>query len=318
MICELESNYYRESVHGDPSHSLSLFVRTVSKFELHWVFDPEFTLPASPSPCATSFTHTQGVQMPTWGLSSSVTMMDAGVDTTSCIWACSPSCGDENLSSAYELYSLDDESATAQAILPNQYSTETSEIWTPSPNHLWSTEYNGFLQVSTEIISRLKKEVCCKRSGQAMYPHEWNFQTANECYALFGPDSLTKFTEEYWSTWYIHWPAIHRATFQISQASAALIASMVLLSTSYSPDTNTRNLGRCWSDAVELMVFTDEYFGSATLYSAVNKACLERRLRALQAGLAICVYQTFEGSAMSKRRARRTRFNEVVDVSCLS
>jgi hypothetical protein len=150
-----------------------------------------------------------------------------------------------------------------------------------------------------------------------MYPHEWNSQIASECYALFGPDSLMRFTEEYWSSWYIHWPAIHRATFRASEAPAVLVASMVLLSTSYSSDVDLRELARCWADVVETMVFTDEFFGSATMYSALNAACLERRLRALQAGLAMCVYQIFEGSSIAKRRARRSRFNDIVDVSRL-
>ncbi|KAJ8061506.1 hypothetical protein OCU04_009320 [Sclerotinia nivalis] len=252
--------------------------------------------------------------MPTWGLPSSVTMMDAGDTTASCTWPWSAGSDDEDSPWAYESYNLDHESARIEAIQPTQYLTEASKIWTPSPDHLWSTGYNDCLTVSNEIISRLRNEICRKRSGQAMYPHEWSSQIANECFALFGPNSLMKFTEEYWSAWYIHWPVMHRATFRISQAPAALLASMVLLATSYSSDANTRELARCWGDAVETIVFTDEYFGSATLFSALNVACLERRLRALQAGLAICVYQAFEGSAIAKRRARRSRFNEIVDM----
>ncbi|KAJ5457036.1 hypothetical protein N7530_012310 [Penicillium desertorum] len=251
--------------------------------------------------------------MPTWGLPSSVTVMDAGDATASCIWHWSAG-SDENPPCAYESYNLDHESARIDAIQPTQYLTESSKTWTPSSDHLWSTEYDDCLTVSNEIMSRLRNEICRRRSGQAMYPHEWSSQVANECFALFGPTSLIKFTQEYWSTWYIHWPAIHRATFRISQAPAALVASMVLLATTYSVDANTRELGRCWGDAVETMVFTDEYFGNATLFSSLNAACLERRLRALQAGLAICVYQTFEGTAISRRRARRSRFNEVVDM----
>jgi hypothetical protein len=316
IISQLESNSYRESIRGGASQSLSLFVRTISKCELNWVFDPGFTLPASPSPCATSFSHAQGSRMPTWGLPSPVAMMDAGDATASCIWPWSSGSDDENSPCAYEPYDPDHESARIEAIQPTQYLTEASQTWTPSPDHLWPTGYDDCLTVSNDIISRLKNEICRMRPGQAMYPHEWSSHVVNECFALFGPTSLMKFTEEYWSSWYIHWPAMHRATFRISQAPADLVASMVLLATSYSSDANTRELARRWGDAVETMVFTDEYFGSSTLFSSLNAACLERRLRALQAGLAICVYQTFEGSAIARRRARRSRFNEVVDVSC--
>ncbi|EXL66429.1 hypothetical protein FOPG_17390 [Fusarium oxysporum f. sp. conglutinans race 2 54008] len=245
---------------------------------------------------------------------SSVTTMDPGDTAVSCVWPWSSDFNNENSPCAYGSLNLDHESARIEAIQPTPYLAEASKTWTPSPGHLWSTGYNDYLTVSNEIMSRLRNEICHKRSGQAMYPHGWSSQIENECFALFGPNSLMKFTEEYWSTWYIHWPAIHRATFRISQAPPALVASMVLLATSYSPDVHTRELARRWGDAVEAIVFTDEHFGSATLFSTLNAACLERRLRALQAGLAICVYQTFEGSAVASRKARRSRFNDIVDM----
>jgi hypothetical protein len=143
----------------------------------------------------------------------------------------------------------------------------------------------------------------------------WDSQIEDECFTLFGPNSLMKFTEEYWSTWHIHWTTIHKATFKISQVPPCLVASMVLLATSYSPDAHIKELARRWGDAVEITVFTDEYFGSANLFSTLDDIFLERRLRALQAGLAICVYQIFEGSAIASQRARRSRFNDIVDVS---
>ncbi|SPJ90954.1 uncharacterized protein FTOL_13356 [Fusarium torulosum] len=333
MICQLESNSYRESIRGGASESLSIFLRTVSKFELNWVFDPDFTLPASPPPCMTSFSRAQESQPSSWGLPSSVTMMDAGDATASCIWPWSSvtmtnpgntavSCvwpwssgfNIENSPCPYELLNLDHESAGIEAIQPTPYLTEASDAWTPLTGHLWSTGYNDYLTVSNEIMLRLRNEICHTRLGQATYPHEWSSQIENECYALFGPNSLMKFTEEYWSTWHIHWPAIHKTTFKISQAPPALVASMVLLATSYSPDTHIKELARRWGDAVEIIVFADEYFGSATLFSTLSEVFLERRLRALQAGLAICVYQIFEGSAIASRRARRSRFNDIVDV----
>jgi hypothetical protein len=164
-------------------------------------------------------------------------------------------------------------------------------------------------------VTRLRDGITQKPLSQSTYPRQWSSSLENDCLALFGPSTLRKFTEEYWSTWYIHWPVIHKATFRISTASAALVAAMVLLGASYSPHATTRARARYWADAVEAMVFADEYFGSATVFSALNAACLKERLRALQAGHAMCIYQTFEGNTMARRRARRSRFNEVVAVS---
>ncbi|KAH7087714.1 hypothetical protein FB567DRAFT_352456 [Paraphoma chrysanthemicola] len=300
MIYQLLDPYW-ESIHGGASQSLSLFVRTVSRLELHWIFDPEFILPTSPLLSARRSLHAQGSQVPTFGLPSSITMMDADDATASYIFPWSPGS-----------YNVDHDSARNETIDLTQYTSTSSEAWTPSPDP--SIRCDEYSTVSNNIISRLRNEICRKRSGRAIYPHEWSAQAASECYALFGPDSLARFTDAYWSSWYIHCPVIHKATFQVSAESATLISSLVLLAASYSSNADTRELARYWADIVEEVVYTDEYFGSASLYSALNAACLERRLRVLQAGLAVCVYQTFEGSSIARRRARRTRFGEIVDM----
>lgn len=231
------------------------------------------------------------------------------------LWPSSPGSDHEESPFAYESSKRNHESDLIERAQPTQYSTRASKPWSPSPKPLLSTEYDDTLLVSSEIVSRLKNIISQKHLCQTMYSQEWNAQLDDECAALFGPSSLMRSTEEYWSTWYIHWPVMHRATFQVSRAPAALVASMVLLAASYSSDAVTRELARHWADAVETMVFADEYFGSATIFSALNAACFERRLRALQAGHAMCIYQTFEGGPVARRRARRSRFNEVVDVS---
>lgn len=248
--------------------------------------------------------------MPTWGLPGSVTMMDAGGVTVSYLWPSSPGSDHEESPFAYKPSTRNHESGLIERPRPTQYSTRVC----PSPEPLLSPEYDDTLLVSNEIVSRLKNIIIQKHQSQAMSPQEWNSQLDSECASLFGPSSLMKSTEAYWSTWYIHWPVMHRATFQISRAPAALVASMVLLAASYASDAVTRELARRWADAVETMVFADEYFGSATVFSALNAACFERRLRALQAGHAMCIYQTFEGGPVARRRARRSRFNEVVEV----
>ncbi|KAH7378189.1 hypothetical protein BKA64DRAFT_688095 [Cadophora sp. MPI-SDFR-AT-0126] len=322
LISQMESDAYQESIRGGASKSLSIFFRTVSKSGLNSVFDPDFTLPAStasPALCVTTdLSLGQASWESTWDLPGSITMMDAGDATASHTWPWSASSDDENFPWAHETYGLglDNASAQIEAIQATPFLgvESSSQTWTPPPEHEWSAEVNDCVTVSNEIISRLRSEICRKPLCQSRYPQEWSPQIANECYTLFGPSSLIKFIEDYWNGWYIHWPAIHRATFQISQRPATLVASLVLLATSYSSDSEARELARCWADVVESIVFTDEYFGSATMFSSLNAACLEKRLRALQAALAMCVYQAFEGGTIAMRRARRSRFSEVVDM----
>lgn len=317
LICQLESGSYQDSIRGGASRSLAIFVRTISTFAITGIFDPDFMLPTSASPRATSFSHAQGSRMATWGLPGSVTMMDASGATASCIWPSSSGYDDEISPCASESFNMSHESPQIEALQPTQCLSLTgvSKSGTPSPEPLFSTDYDDCLLASNEIVTRLRNSICQKPLGQAIHPREWSPQLQNECFALFGPSSLIKFTEDYWSTWYIHWPVMHRATFRISLPSAALLASMVLLGASYSSDATTRELASYWADSVESIVFADEYFGSATTFSVLNAAFLERRLRALQAGHAMCIYQTFEGNPIARRRARRSRFNEVVAVS---
>lgn len=333
-IHQLELSSYRESIRGGAARSLSIFVRTVSKLELNWIFDPNFTLPASPLPYKTSFSQVQDSQPSIWDLPSSITTLEASDTTSSCIWPWNPitmtNPGDTavshvwpwttdfhigNCPPAYDLLNLDQEITGIEAIRPTPFLTEASNTLTPLTGPLWSKEYSEYLTMSNEIMSRLRNDICRTRLGQATYPHIWDSQIEDECFALFGPSSLMKFTGEYWSTWHIHWTVIHKATFKISQVPPALVASLVLLATSYSPDSHIKELARRWADAVEILVFTDEYFGSTTLFAALDDVLLERRLRALQAGLAICVYQIYEGGAIASQRARRSRFSDTVDVS---
>ncbi len=315
LICQMETDSYQESIRCGASRSLAIFIRIISTFDITGIFDPDFTLPGSFSSRETSLYHSQESRTSTWGLPSSVTLMDFSGATGVSVSPRSSACGDEAPPVAYQTYDLNCESPQFAMPQPTETSMESGEPWIlpcePSP----SPEPDDCLWVSNEIITRLRDGISQQSLSQSPYPREWSSWLQNDCFALFGPNSLRKFTEEYWSTWHIHWPVIHKTTFRIPTASAALVAAMVLLGASYSPHATTRERARYWADSVEAMVFADEYFGSATVFSALNAACMERRLRALQAGHAMCIYQTFEGNTMARRRARRSRFNEVVAVS---
>ncbi|KAK5059884.1 hypothetical protein LTR84_009767 [Exophiala bonariae] len=308
----MESDSYEESIRGGATQSLPIFIRILSSFAITGIFDPEFAIPVSSKPPTRGNSGHDGGQLLTWGLPDCITMMDAEGATTSCTSLADLGLGDRSSQCAYEACNLIDENPEVDTLQNTQNSMEATEPWTASSEPSLSTEYDECSRVSNEILSRLRSEISQRRTGQGSYPQQGTSQLTDECFALFGPSSLKKFTQEYWSTWYIHWPVLHRATFQISIASTGLVASLVLLAASYSPDAATRELARYWADAVEAMVFEDEFFGSNTVYSALNGACLEKRLRALQAAHAMCIYQTFEGNHAARRRIRRGRFNEVV------
>jgi hypothetical protein len=86
-----------------------------------------------------------------------------------------------------------------------------------------------------------------------------------------------------------------------------------------SPGTYDNENARNWFDSVEEMAFSDEDFcdnSRAGSPSQMNfDPCNSRRkVQALQAAYAVCLYQNWEGSDRNKRRIRRYRYSTVVAV----
>ncbi|OQU99891.1 Fungal specific transcription factor domain-containing protein isoform 2 [Cladophialophora immunda] len=162
-----------------------------------------------------------------------------------------------------------------------------------------------------EIVGRLRETISHKPRNSYI-TLQWSYEVENQCLEFFCPENIRRFVDLYWLTWYIHWPVIHKSTFQISETPCTLIAAMVLIGASYSTIPHDRAIARTYCDGVEEIVFGDEYFGDSTAFSVLNAACLERRLRSLQAAHAMCLFQAWEGAYIAKQRARRHRFGLVV------
>ncbi|OAP55593.1 hypothetical protein AYL99_10566 [Fonsecaea erecta] len=178
-----------------------------------------------------------------------------------------------------------------------------------------SQEIDPLSAMSQEIVGRLRDSIA-HRPQNSYIKLRWSPEVEKECIEFFSPVNLHRFVDLYWVTWYIHWPVIHKSTFQASEAPCTLVAAMVLIGASYSTIPQDRAFARIYCDGVEEIVFGDEYFGDSAVYSVLNAACLERRLRSLQAAHAMCLYQAWEGHETGKKRARRHRFGQVVAMAC--
>ncbi|KIW77862.1 hypothetical protein Z517_07695 [Fonsecaea pedrosoi CBS 271.37] len=165
--------------------------------------------------------------------------------------------------------------------------------------------------VAKEIVARLNSTIIHRapKSPIRLKPSV----TLDTCLSsFFSSRNIRRFIDLYWLTWYTHWPVVHRATFVYHDAPYTLVAAMVLIGATYSVDAEDRHWAKVFCDATEEMIFGDEYFGDSSPYSALNAACLNRRLRALQAAHAICLYQYWEGDERARRRVRKHRYGEVV------
>lgn len=171
---------------------------------------------------------------------------------------------------------------------------------------------------AVEIVSRAKEATMLKPRN-SIIPFTWSTMVEDTCLRFFSPSNLRKFIELYWIAWYPHWPVIHKPTFDASATPCTLVAVMVLIGASYSPEQADRDDSRMWLNVIEELVFTDEYFcDDVEMITASDlhpSTVQRRRLQALQAAHAMCLCQTFEGDDISKRRARHHRMNSVVAVS---
>ena len=189
----------------------------------------------------------------------------------------------------------------------------TKEPWSGGTTE-HATAYDPLSEVAEEIVARLNSSILNKapNSPIRLTPSAALAKRARD---FFGPHNLRRFIELYWSTWYTHWPVIHRPTFVSPNIPYTLIAAMALIGASYSVNLEDRCCAKLFCDAVEEMIFGDEYFGDSSFYSVLNAVYINRRLRALQAAHAICLYQFWEGDDRGRRRARKNRYGQVVAVS---
>jgi hypothetical protein len=91
---------------------------------------------------------------------------------------------------------------------------------------------------------------------------------------------------------------------------------MAIIGSCLSPDERDNEMAKAWFDAVEEMVFDDDWLdedlGAATHSPDVTGE--SQRLQSLQAAYFVCLYQNWEGSDSSKARIRRHRYNTLIAV----
>jgi hypothetical protein len=174
------------------------------------------------------------------------------------------------------------------------------------------------LSVKTyEIVNAIRSSVM-EKSKNSTITITWSHRLEAMCYEFFCPTSIEKFLALYWSCWYPNWPTIHQPTFDSVTADSTLVTTMVILGACLSPNQRDRVTAKFWFNVVEEIVFNNEVFSGNTICEDHDNnivAFLSSHISILQAAYCVCLYQTWEGSKMSKRRVRRHRFNSIIWVS---
>lgn len=306
----LSSQLERESLERlqsqDIHDSLSFFVRVTSTSGFAATFDPDLSLPSNKRSAAFPRRENENLQSTGGPINQFPNfVLDMPEDITCRDWMKtmipdSPGFGTQHLSAQL-------------TIEPTLSRTATKKPWSSGKTER-ATVYDPLSEVAKEIVARLTSSIVTKAPNSPIRL-EPSMVLAKRAGDFFSPSNLRRFIELYWSTWYTHWPVIHRPTFVLSSIPYTLIAAMVLIGASYSADLEDRCCAKLFCDAVEEMIFGDEYFGDSSSYSVLNAVCINRRLRALQAAHAICLCQFWEGDGRARRRVRKHRYGQVVAVS---
>ena len=167
-----------------------------------------------------------------------------------------------------------------------------------------------------EIVDGLKDTIRHK-SRKSCITLEWSNLVENMCLHFFSPSNICKFLRLFWASWYPNCPIIHRPSFDPLTASASLLSSMLMIGSCLSPEKTDNKLAMAWFNAVEEMVFNDEWLEEDYTTSAwtPNPGKDIKRLRSLQAAYFVCIFQNWEGSESSQQRIRRHRYNTLIAVS---
>jgi hypothetical protein len=127
---------------------------------------------------------------------------------------------------------------------------------------------------------------------------------------FFSPVKLGRFLDLFWAGWYPHCPIIHKPTFDVSEASCSLVASMAMIGACMALGED-RVEAKLFLDTLEAVVFENGLFQDECLDGQSD----ELLLQILQAGHFVCVLQNWEGEDKGKKRARQQRFTSLVAVS---
>ncbi|CVL00372.1 related to C2H2 transcription factor [Fusarium proliferatum] len=169
-----------------------------------------------------------------------------------------------------------------------------------------------------EILLQMKSAFDSKPRHSCI-TQEWSSVMEQQCLEFFSPKRIRKYLALYWEIWHPNTNFIHRSTFDPMSCNMGLMAAMVLIGASVSPDPSDIDQAKQWYSSVEEIVFTDQEFfndrrsANNTTSFTYNSSLSE--IQTLQAAYLVCMYQNWEGTNASKRRIRRYRYSTLVSMA---
>ncbi|KAL6364281.1 hypothetical protein LRP88_02200 [Fusarium phalaenopsidis] len=131
-----------------------------------------------------------------------------------------------------------------------------------SPTALHTPRLQDNMALKTyEILLRVK-DIITKKPRNSSVTLQWSPGLEQRCLQFFSPNNIRKFLALYWEIWHPNVNFVHRPSFDPANAKPALVAAMILIGASVSPDVLDVEQAKQWYNCIEEMVFTDEDFCS--------------------------------------------------------
>lgn len=171
------------------------------------------------------------------------------------------------------------------------------------------------LRVKTHIIVSAIKDAVESHRRRNAAGLSWSYTVELACSNFFAPANLHRLIIAYWAFWHPNCAIVHKPSFSLAMAPATLITAMALIGACMSPDQSDRESALFWLDYVEEWVFSSANFNDDPLPcdpQDVTNPVLQDRLDAMRAAYCVILLQTWEGTEEAKRRARRSRYTDII------
>jgi hypothetical protein len=172
------------------------------------------------------------------------------------------------------------------------------------------------LRMTCHQLVSLVEEVLTIKPRNSAVTMTWSPVVGALCMEFFSPFHIRLYLELYWALWHSNVNILHRPTFDPTAVKAVLVAAMVIIGASVSPEAADRENAKMWFNAVEEAVFQDNDFCNDVEDPRVSP--FAGKLQSLQAAYIVCLFQNWNGTDASKRRIRRFRYGNMIAVSSYS
>ena len=161
------------------------------------------------------------------------------------------------------------------------------------------------------------REAAAKRLGSAQEKMDLTPEASGRCLEFFCPAKIQEHLETFWDRWYPNCPIIHKPTFEVLRMPSSLLAVMVLIGASMSPNLHDREAAKEWLDIAEELSFRNELLSKESVDSLRDDQASNehKHVRTLQGAFLACVLQNWEGTDEAKTRIRRRRYGVLIAVS---